>query len=84
MSKMVNNYRGRHRGYLQNKVPKVEPKKTGVSPIMMMWMNYLTKMRTFVNARTMYREQLAVKGKKALTGTKRQRVLDKYFAVRYA
>ncbi len=87
MSKMVNNYRGKHRGYLQNKpTPKqvAADEKRGLSTIMQMWMNYAVKMGKFVNARNMYREQLEVKGKKALTGKKRERVLDKYFAVRYA
>lgn len=83
MSKMVNNYRGKHRGWKQNKSMIDTPEKKGVPPIMLMWMNYVVKIGKFVKARAMYREQLAVKGKKALTGKKRQRVLDNYFAVRY-
>ena len=84
MSKTINNYRGKHIGWKQNKPMIDERKKKGVPPIMMMWMNYAVKMRKFLMARAMLRDQLAVKGKKALTGKKRQRVLDKYFAVRYA
>lgn len=83
MSKSINNYRGRHRGHLQCKAEKIKPKKTGVSKIQMMWMNYIVKSRAFQKARNSFRAKLDVKGKKALTGEKRQKVLDKFFAVAY-
>lgn len=83
MSKRVNNYRGKHRGWLQDKAPKPMVKKTGIPPIVMMWMNYAAKMGKFIEARTTLRLKLEVRGKKALTGVRRQKVLDRYFAVRY-
>ena len=82
MSKQVNNYRGKHKGWKQNK-PFVPKERTGISPIQMMWMNWIVKARKFHEARYKYRAMLAVKGKKALTGEKRQKVLDQYFAVRH-
>lgn len=83
MSKGINNYRGRHHGWKQTKAEKKTKEKTGVSPIQMMWMNYIVKSRAFQKARNNYRAMLNVRGKKALTGVKRQKVLDKFFAVVY-
>lgn len=85
MSKRINNYKGRHHGWKQRRYADAKPekKKTGVSPIHMMWMNFIVKSRAFQKARDTYRAALNVKGKKALTGKKRQVVLDKFFAVRY-
>jgi len=82
MSKRINNYKGRHHGWKQNRV-MVETKKKGVTQVFMMWMNYVVKSRAFMKARGDLRAMLAVKGKKALKGAKRQKVLDQYFAVRY-
>ena len=82
MSKMVNNYKGKHHGWKQNKTPNFK-ERTGISPVQMMWMNWIVKVRKFHEARNKYRDMLAIKGKKALIGEKRQKVLDQYFAVRY-
>lgn len=83
MSKGINNYRGRHHGWKQRKAEKIRKVKTGVSPIQMMWMNYIVKSRQFQKTRNFFRAKLDVTGKKALTGVKRQKVLDKFFAVAY-
>ena len=83
MSKRINNYRGRHRGYLQNKAEKQRPEKKGVPPIMMMWMNYAAKMGKFMKTRNALRAKLRVKGKKALTGAKRLKVSQQFTAVAY-
>ncbi len=83
MSKMVNNYKGKHRGWLGSKAPKIRPPTPEILPVIQMFMNYAVKIRKFVAARHNLRAALAIKGKKALTGKKRQKVLDKYFAVTY-
>ena len=82
MSKMVNNYKGKHKGWKQNK-PFIVKERTGISPVQMMWLNWIVKVKKFQGARDKCRALLAIKGKKALTGEKRQKVLDQYFAVRY-
>jgi len=93
MSKTINNYRGRHHGWKQSKTPKarklsgVKMTKDGprptVPPIQVMWMNYIVKSKAFQKTRNACRDMLNIKGKKALTGAKRQKVLDKFFAVAY-
>lgn len=84
MSKSINNYRGRHLGWKQKKAMKERPERKGISPINMMWMNYIAKSRAFNKTRNYFRAMLDVKGKKALTGAKRQKVLDKFFSVAYS
>lgn len=83
MSKSINNYRGRHIGYKQKRAVKDSRERTGISPVTMMFINFFSKARVFQKARNDLRAKLNVKGKKALTGAKRQKVLDAFFAVEY-
>jgi len=83
MSKRINNYRGRHKGWKQKKATRVGKERTGVPPILMMWMNFATKANKFMKTRNDLRAMLNVKGKKALTGKKRQKILDQFFSVAY-
>ena len=76
MSKQIRNYRGKHRGYLQNKVWKDTPERKGISPITMMWINFAGKARRFMEIRNKCRDLLKIK---TLKGKKRQKVLDQFF-----
>lgn len=78
MSKTINNYRGKHRGYLQNKPMPKEVEKKGISPITMMWINFASKARIFMETRNNCRHLLKID---TLKGKKRQKVLDQYYGV---
>ena len=78
MSKTINNDRGKHRGYLQNKPMKKAVEKKGIPPITMMWINFASKARIFIGTRQKCRDLLKIK---TLKGNKRQKVLKQYFGI---
>lgn len=83
MSKSINNYRGRHHGWKQNKAIRPAKERTGVSPIQLMWVNFTVKSKAFQKTRNYFRRMLDVTGKKALTGAKRDKVIVKFMSVKY-
>ncbi len=83
MSKTINNYRGRHRGWKQNRILPTIPESKGPEFIQGMWVRYAIKMARFMKSRAKWRDALAIKGKKSLTGKKRAKALDNYFDVAY-